>query len=539
MRWFNVLECLLAAVLAQGAMAQTPSTADPLRPLPEADFTIEAARHLLARAGFGGTVEEAQRLQRLGLDAAVAWFVDYEERPDVVGPLELAPPPRIDREAMRNLTEEERRAAQNRLRQQDQQGFQSVRRWWMDRMLRSRRPLEEKLTVFWHGHFTSSYREVRSGQLMLQQNELLRHHASGNFGDLLHEVSKDPAMLQYLNNNQNRRGRPNENYAREVMELFTLGIGNYTEEDIREGARALTGWTFQRQTGRFLFDRRQHDDGVKTIFGKSGRFDGDGFCDLILAHPACAPYVAGKLFAFLAYDPAGDEPELRARLGQLLRDTGYELKPLLRAILKSERFYSLRARGQQVKSPLELMVSTVRMLGVEPPPPELLLQGAGRLGQDLMAPPNVKGWEGGTAWITTATLLERNNLCGALVMAGLPAERPPRPVDRQARQNEPPGRRLMDAAAYRRYQAWNPGFSACALAAVVGARDAGELVDGLAKRFLLVPLSAPARADLIRFLAGSDGLSPAEIESLQGAPAETKLRKLLHLLMSTPEFQVT
>jgi hypothetical protein len=246
--------------------------------------------------------------------------------------------------------------------------------------------------------------------------------------------------------------------------------------------------------------------------------------------------VAGKLFAFLAYDPAGDE-ELRARLAEVLRDSGYELKPLLRAILRSESFYSQRCRGQQVKSPLELLVSTVRMLGVEPPPPELMLQGAGRLGQDLMAPPNVKGWEGGTAWITTATLLERNNLCGALVMAGV---QPQRPANRQAReQNQLPGRPLMDAPAYRRYQAWNPGFSARALAAVVAARDAGDLVDGLAQRFLLVPLSAPARSDLIRFLAGSDGLSPDEIESLQGAAVETKLRKLLHLLMSTPEFQVT
>lgn len=518
----------LAAVAAclSGRLAGAPSRGG-LDPLPDKDFTFEHARHLLMRAGFGGTVEEVQRLHRLGLAGMVDWLVDYEGRPDVVGPNLVTPAQRPPIMEIRRMDEQQRRRVFRDIRRRDQQKFQALRRWWVDRILRTRRPLEEKMTLFWHGHFTTSYRDVRSARLMWQQNELLRRYATGNFGDLLHEISKDPAMLDYLDNNQNRKGRPNENYAREVMELFTLGIGNYEEKDIKEAARAFTGWTFNRRSGRFLNNWRQHDTGRKTVFGKTGAFDGHDVCDLLLAHEACARHIAGKIFAWLACEP---DDELRAELAAVFRGCNFEIKPLLRRIFKSKAFYSKAARGTQVKSPIVLLASTTRLLGMNPPPADIVINGAQQLGQQLMMPPNVKGWEEGVSWITTASLLDRNNLCGALLRAGLRG-RTPELGDRARARMDPRARARQ--RALRRYLSWDPGFRATALVQVIAPKNAAELVDGLAKRILFVPLSDATRRNLIRFAAS---IGTPEVQ--QADRSEAKLRQLIHLLMSTPEFQM-
>ncbi len=511
------LSCLLAAGSGRG----------PLERLPDAEWSPAKARHLLLRAGFGGTAEEVQRLYRMGLEGAVAWLVDYEARPDVVGPCPIEPPAPIDFRAFRRLPEQERRKLRNERRRADGRRFQAVRAWWVERMLRTRRPLEERMTLFWHGHFTSSYRDVRDAYHMLLQNETLRAHATGNFGELLHAITRDPAMLEYLDNNRNRKGRPNENYAREVMELFTLGLGNYTEQDIKEAARAFTGYTFRRGQHVFVFDRRQHDDGIKTIFGKQGRFDGDDVCDLLLAHPACAPFVAGKIFAYFAY--RNPEPELVRELGDWFRACHYEIKPLLRRIFMSRAFYSERAMGTQVKSPVVLLVSTIRMFGMNPPPGGLVVAAAGRLGQALMLPPNVKGWEGGRAWITTATLLERGSVLGALfrperIVAGFRGRR---------------GLGRDGAALLRALGRWDPGFSAAGLVLQCGARTPAEIVDRCAARFLVVPLSAGARARFVDFLATRlGGPGPFDPARLQEPAVEDALRTFFHLLCSTPEFQL-
>ncbi len=533
------IACSLTALLSlSGAVQAGHDGADVLAPLPADRFTQADARHLLLRAGFGGSIEEVQRLHRLGLDGMVSWLVDYEGRPDVVGGLVLEPGERIDRNKLRRMEEAERRRVRQRMRRADALLFQHVRRWWMDRMLTTRRPLEEKMTLFWHGHFTTSYRDVRRSHLMLQQNELLRFHATGNFGELLHQISTDPAMLRYLNNNQNRKGRPNENFAREVMELFSLGVGNYDETDIKQAARAFTGWTLKN--GQFTFNRRQHDTGRKTIFGKSGNFGGHDVCDMLLQHAACAPHVAGKIFAWFAYDDV--EPELREELGRVLASHRYELKPLLRRIFKSEAFYSKKAKGSKIKSPVELLVSTVRMLGMNPPPAELLLFGAQRLGQTVMSPPNVKGWEGGLAWITTANLLERDNLCGLMLRAGQLVARGNQPdamregsARRKGGQQRGNSRRRVSEAQLAR---WDSGLSACAMAQVTGASDATSLVDALCGRLLVVGLRAKTRAQLVAFVTGADGSRRLDLKKLRGRAAEAKLRKLLHLIMSTPEYQV-
>lgn len=548
------------------AAPATPPTQ--LEALPASEFDLAAARHLLARAGFGGTVEQARELHALGLDGMVSWLVDYEDQPDVVGPyIWRADEKQPSIREIRKLDEKERRALRQKTRRADQRRLVELRQWWVKRMLETRRPLEEKMTLFWHGHFTTSYRDVRSSKLLSQQNDLLRTHATGNFGELLHEISRDPAMLAYLNNNQNRKGRPNENYAREVMELFTLGIGNYDEGDIKEVARAFTGWTFDRRTGRFIDNRRQHDTGVKSILGSTGRFNGADVCDLLLRRKQCGKYIAGKIFAFFAY--ADPDPVVVEELGELLRSCRYELKPLLKRMFKSRAFYSQRARGQQVKSPVNLLVSTIRMLEMSSPPGELLARAAARLGQELFAPPNVRGWVEGTSWITTSSLLERDNFCGALLRVGLDArlgqtdranrdmqmepamdrDAPRKRLTPQERRQAQRQRRLRlqrlrqlqqqgNRALGRGAQSWTPQFSACSFAAKLGANSVDELVDALATSVLLVPLSATTRAEILAFAKGDDGSLPVHIDRLRGVDMERKLRELLHLLMSTPEFQV-
>lgn len=548
------------------------------------DFTIEHARHLLMRAGFGGSPERIRAMHALGLDGMVDALVDYEAQADELGPFpwrrESKPPTRLQ---YARMSEDERRQARRALRVADQRTMNSTRAWWVRRMLTSKRPLEERMTLFWHGHFTTSYRDVRRSKLLSQQNELLRAHATGNFGELLVEISRDPAMLAYLNNNQNRKGRPNENYAREVMELFSLGIGNYDEADIREVARAFTGWSFDR-AGQFRNNRWQHDNGTKTIFGSRGRYDGFDVCRLLLEHRACAPYIAGKIFSYFAYEKP--EAKLVEEMGHLLRSRRFEIKPLLRAIFKSRAFYSTRSRGRQIKSPIVLLVSTAKLFGMDAVPGALLARAASQLGQELFAPPNVKGWSGGLSWITTSSLLERNNICGQFMRVGVDARarqrrvqnaaqrrraladraRAEQPTSRSARRpTSRPVRRDVDKAADARPRmdmrssdmratpsgrrdsrasaAFNSAFSACrfarqALGRRIASASVEDLVDALAKRVLVVDLAAATRAEIVAFAKGLDGSLPLRVQRLSGSDMERKLRELLHLLMSTPEFQV-
>lgn len=269
------------------------------------------------------------------------------------------------------------------------------------------------MTLFWHGHFASGFRTVQDSWHMLQQNRLFRKHATGNFAQLVRAVVRDPAMIKYLDNDQNRKGRPNENLARELMELFTLGEGRgYTEGDIKEGARALTGLTFRDDEGRF--ETGSHDAGSKTIFGFTGTFDPDGFVDLILARRECPEFVCGKLYRFFVNDcPDGFSREQQAvvnAMSRMLVDAKAELKPVLRALFASEHFHAPVNRGAIIKSPVQLVVQSVRQFRAPPRQLSVLLSACDLMGQNVFQPPNVKGWDGGRAWINTSTLFTRQNL---------------------------------------------------------------------------------------------------------------------------------
>jgi len=374
------------------------------------------ARHLLARTGFGPTDAEVRAFAPLTRGEAVEHLFS-ETRAVAATP---APASALDTSPLRpprgeTATEAERKAF---VREQIREGLE-LRGWWLREMLVTPSPLTERMTLFWHNHFVSAQPKVRISRLMYRQNVTLRAHALGNFGRLLHAIAKDPAMVVYLDSARNRRGAPNENFAREVMELFTLGEGHYSETDVKEASRAFTGWSLERETGTFVFRRALHDDGVKSVLGESGRLDGDAVLDILLARPETSEFVVTKLWReFVSPDP--DSAEI-ARIARRFRESGYEIKVALSLLLTSDAFYASGNRGVLVKSPVELVVGTLRQLGLEPEAALPFAIAAAGMGQNLLSPPNVKGWPGGEAWINTTTLLARKQFLDRITRGGASA----------------------------------------------------------------------------------------------------------------------
>jgi len=348
----------------------------------------------------------------------------------------MRPPTKDEREmyrAAQQARDENKLAEIRKLRQDreqtDRQQIGQTQRWWLTRMIETPRPLEEKLTLFWHGHFATNYRTIENSYHMFAQNRLFRENAAGNFGDLLRGIIRNPAMLAYLDNNDSRKNRPNENLARELMELFSLGVGNYTEKDIKEGARALTGYTFDDDA--FRFDQKNHDTGSKTILGKTGNMNGEEFADAILANPACPRFIARKLYHYFVADVPMDErsgdAELEPAQRTVLREMAstlvasrYELKPVLRKLFLSEHFYDARFRNQQIKSPTQLVVGAIRSLNTPVRDLSILNDALDLMGQRLFFPPSVKGWDGGRSWINTSTFFVRQNVLAFLISGKRP-----------------------------------------------------------------------------------------------------------------------
>lgn len=369
-----------------------------------AGMGYDEARHLLARTGFAPAEREVQAYARLSRTQAVDKLLS-ETRTTAQTPAPSWADEAIQRpRELRDASEDERKRL---LREALERGFE-LRGWWYREMWSTPTPLTERMTLFWHNHFVSSQQKVKAPQLMYRQNLLLRQHALGNFGELLHAIAKDPAMVIYLDSASNRKGQPNENFAREVMELFTLGTGHYTEQDIKEAARAFTGWSLNRSDFSFRNYRLLHDGGEKTVLGQRGDFDGDAVLDILLAQPATAEFITAKLWREFV-SPTPDAREVK-RLAQVFRIARYEIKPLLRALLTTDAFYAPAHRGTLIKSPVELLVGTVRQFGIEQVEPRLLALSGRQLGQDIFNPPNVKGWPGGEDWINSNTLLARKQI---------------------------------------------------------------------------------------------------------------------------------
>jgi uncharacterized protein (DUF1800 family) len=566
-------EPALAALPVVSATSTAPAAA-PMAAAPAAksiEWNARNAEHLFNRAGFGARPAEIQAAVQAGQAACVEKLLagleaDYE--PYFPERIE-----RPSREELDALDADARRERLNEVQRENRRQLAQFAGWWIERMLDARDPLRERMTLFWHGYFTSSSRDVRSSAAMIGQNELFRIKGLGRFGDLLHAIVRDPAMLAYLDNDENRKGNPNENFAREVMELFTLGEGNYTEKDIKEAARALTGWVLRRGDASYVKSR--HDNGKKTILGVTKNFDTDGFLALLLEQPACPRWVARKLLVHFE----GREPSA-ARLADyasFLKSRDYDVAAFLQRLFLDPEFYSAEVVASRIAGPVEYLVGTSRRLGVEPPP-ALLWLGAGQLGQRLFEPPSVKGWDGGQAWITTSTLMQRGNMAGMLlgvvrledVLRPEVLDEEPEPASGgsagdgdamepsmesgadEAPQREP--RRARGAA--RRTPAltgefgqmgrmladgYVPAINLSVRLQRAGAQSDDEIVERLADELLAVPLSADSRAGLVRYLAGERealGIADGALVS-SGREAERLLRRLAHLVLSLPEAQLS
>ncbi|HZY87197.1 MAG TPA: DUF1800 domain-containing protein, partial [Gemmataceae bacterium] len=312
---------------------------------------------------------------------------------------------------------------------------EQLRAWWLYCMLHSGHPLREKLTLFWHNHFATSILKVNSTTAMFGQNKLLRQHALGKFGPFLQAMSKDPAMLRWLDSNSNIKGRANENYARELMELFSLGVGNYTEKDIREAARAFTGWGTNGDA--YEFNPYFHDTGPKTVLGQTGNFNGDDVVRIVLKRPVAARFLVRKLYRDFLSEQHDPPDSLIEPLADSFRKSDYDIAQLMRTMLSSRHFFSDYAFRQRIKGPVEYVLGAVRAVYPEYPPGDpnrqnmplrALVSRIDAMGQPLFAPPNVKGWRGAEAWLTTSTLLARQNFAQAVAMGTLwprqPAQAP-------------------------------------------------------------------------------------------------------------------
>ena len=494
-----------------------------LDPLSPSDWNFETAKHLLNRAAFGGTPEEIERARNQGLATSVNRLVDVTSDAFKVAPPSWAHPENLQQHRMQVRTAKQQGVGEAKDKMKEFRELQGkhlldLRQWWLDRMMTTPAPLLEKMTLFWHGHFATSAEKVQNGYWMWRQNDTLRRGALGNFVSLTKAMSRDPAMMIYLDLQHSRKEHPNENWSRELMELFTVGIGNYSENDIRESARAFTGYMLDNTNQQSRFATRQHDNANKTFLGQEGAWNGDDIIDLLARQPACARFIAKKLWRFLAEDePAG--PIVEA-LAARIRLHNYEMAPVLRELFTSAEFYSPRVRQTQVKSPVQYLVGTSKLLASELPPAQVAQNAMRQMGQLLFAPPNVKGWDGGKAWVSTSTLLFRYNFANYLVSGD--AMRPAQ---------DPRGGKARD-----------PGFRPGAAPADIPQRDPidvqkiappelrdqpAQLVAKLSARFLGGAVPENEHSAFVRFL-----------EERRSDTSDQTMRELLHLMMSTPQFQL-
>lgn len=380
---------------------------------------FDDARHLLSRTSFGVTPAEIRALESLDYSIAVDRLLANTRHAALtpapewlgVGPAELQRRQKAAEAQRKQGVDGKKLEIMLPVREQGRE----LKNWWVEEMITTDQPLVERMTLFWHGHFTSSLMKVRYPPSLFRQNALFRREALGNYATLLKAVARDPAMLIYLDGTQSAARQPNENFARELLELFTLGEGQYSEADVKAAARAFTGWSVDRETGQFVEHVGKHDDGQKTFLGKAGRFGGDEILTILLAQPRTAEMIVEKLwreFVSLKPDPA----EVK-RLAGGFRQGGYEIKPLMRALFLSAAFRDSANRGALIKSPVDLIVGTVHVLGLPVPEKTGLVRMLQGLGQVPFDPPNVKGWAGGESWISTYTLLLRQQFLRRMVEA--------------------------------------------------------------------------------------------------------------------------
>ncbi len=488
-----------------------------LSPLSPSRWDFAAAAHLLNRAGFGGRPAEIEALERGGLEPAIRQLFTFTTAPESAPPPSWAKPDpdrALKFKALKAASEDRRRELRRELQRENRRRMLELQQWWLQRMANTGSPLQEKLVLFWHGHFATSIQKVRDAYLMWRQNELFRQHASGDWPSLLDSITADPAMLLYLDQAESKPEHPNENYARELLELFSLGEGHYTEHDVTEAARALTGLSYDRLKQEPIHRFRLRDPKPKTLFGQTGNYDEKDLVRRITQQPASAVFISNKLWTFFAgTEPA---PELGDALAAEFRRQQQRIGPFLEVVFRSEAFYAPNVRRQQIKSPVQLLVGACRQLERELPPAPVAFNSLRLLGQELFNPPNVKGWDGGIAWINTSTLLTRHNLALLLTTGEnpLPPSARNQAVSRRPRlsrlQRQPAGAAPVDRL-----------FTMADLA------SPEALVRAVERRLLQARLGPKDRQTLLEYVQAHGQLTAHELQGL------------LRLAMCTPDYQLT
>jgi uncharacterized protein (DUF1800 family) len=522
---------------------------------PTVTWNEAAARHLLSRACFGGTPEQARQLAALPLDKAVDQLLDKAanapgpDRPEWVREVWVN---KLRRYA--DMPREEYLVTFRRASTRNDEELLDLKARWVRHMVKTPAPLRENLTLFWHGHFTSASSKMFAvTQAFYQQNETWRKHALGNFRTFLEAVTLDPGMLIYLDMEESNKDNPNENYARELLELFALGVGNYTEKDIREIARALTGWTLDAPPGTVKPDRptspetarslrrdglvptfvpSRHDAGIKTVFGKTGRFGVKEVLDLVVAHPACGPHIASRLIDYFgAHDPQGT---LKVRMAKAFVESRYEIRPLLRELFTSPEFYAPECRGNRIKSPVRLLVGACRDFDLQGEITPSLAQSTVPLGQELFNPPTVKGWPSGEEWITSTTLALRYRY-GEVLLDGKPLTGT-EPlgrirgtlIPREPTEARKTISRLLAIDAEKAGSTSKDGirirFEADRLVPAELANDPAALVEQLLRRVLVVKPRDASRS--------------AMVEACKAVPPAERAKLVARLILACPEYQV-
>jgi hypothetical protein len=603
-KWFTaaVVTVIIAAVPVSGVAqkAGPQQWQNDLAPIAASDWNYDFAAHLLERAGFGGTPEEIEALARLTPAEAVRRLVYFQSIENNLPPFDhsgahdpgLEPFPE-SRPAVTKMAKEKGEALGIKVKPGGDRPLQPIVNeffywlrasvlethrvgyWWANRMLQTRHPLEEKMALFWHGHFAVNEAKIRDYRKSLGQLELFHKYGTGNFRELLVAVAQSPAMLSFLDAGVNVKGAPNENFAREIMELFTMGVGNYSEKDVREGARAFTGWNYADL--QFVVHKEQHDDGLKTFLGNTGNFDGVDVIDIILKQPATSRFIAGKIYRyFVRQDMA---PEFQEKLGAVLRAHNYDIAPLLETIFLSHDFYSPASVGTQIKSPVQLAISTYKKLGLTEVPgvPDFNV-ATGTLGQQLFSPPTVAGWSEGRSWVTPGLLLERGNFIRDVLFPDInfiPPDRanPARDIrivadkiragldistatipERGSEGGLAESNMLADRdedfnTRYGSFRGWQMAIervkpiprqaadvNLSGMVIGAGLKNTTDVVDYFINRFMRVPPANEKRQSLIVFLNMQLGTSDVSVAKTY---MEDSLRLLLHLLMSEPEYQLS
>jgi uncharacterized protein (DUF1800 family) len=467
-------------------MPDTPDKIDPrwawepFRPSDRAPWDLRRVGHLLRRATFGASWDDLQTALKAGPEQAIDALLKGGPRQDEFDA------------SMQRLADSIARGNNG----------QQLRAWGLRRLLYSPHPLREKLTLFWHNHFATSNAKVLNARFMLGQLELMRRHSLGHFGPLLQEMSKDPAMMVWLDTRDSKKGNPNENYARELMELFSLGLGHYTEKDIREAARAFTGWEIQGDQA--VFNARQHDDGEKTVLGQKGNWKGEDVVRICLEQKSAPAFLAGKLFRFFVSESVPATPELIEPLAEQLKKSDYDCGALVKTVLSSNLFFAPAVYRTRIKAPVDFALGIVRALEGRVGTAALaaVLE---QLGQDICYPPSVKGWDGGPAWLNGQTLLFRQNLALALTST-------------------------EDA---RFLSHTDPAV----LARKHGKKTDEEVVDFFLQLFLQGDVPAESRAKLLDYQQRSQKQSyPVYWDEADAA--SHRVRTLCHLVLTLPEFQL-